>query len=67
MVYETISYEGSRMRYVDCTYPEIAAHADNGWLALVPMGCTEQQGPHLGVGRRNSDPPQPCQLVSPSR
>lgn len=38
------------MRYLDCTYPEIAAHAANGWLVLVPMGCTEQQGPHLAVG-----------------
>jgi creatinine amidohydrolase len=38
------------MRYLDRTYPEIAAHAANGWLALVPMGCTEQQGPHLAVG-----------------
>ncbi|MPZ27407.1 MAG: creatininase family protein [Micromonosporaceae bacterium] len=38
------------MRYVDCTYLEIATHASNGWLALIPMGCTEQQGPHLGVG-----------------
>jgi creatinine amidohydrolase len=38
------------VRYVDCTYPEIAERARSGWLALIPMGCTEQQGPHLTVG-----------------
>jgi creatinine amidohydrolase len=38
------------VRFVDLTYPEIAARARAGALAVVPMGCTEQQGPQLGVG-----------------
>lgn len=37
------------MRYGDLTYPEIAERVAAGWLALVPTGCTEQQGPHLPV------------------
>lgn len=37
------------MRFGDLTYPEIRRHAAEGWLAIVPTGCTEQQGPHLPV------------------
>jgi creatinine amidohydrolase len=37
------------MRFGDCTYQEIAALADDGALVVVPLGCTEQQGPHLPV------------------
>jgi creatinine amidohydrolase len=37
------------MKYGDLTYEEIKARATAGWLALVPTGCTEQQGPHLPV------------------
>ena len=37
------------MRYGSLTYQEIAGLADNGAVAVVPMGCTEQQGPHLPV------------------
>ena len=37
------------MRYGDLTYEEIRAGARQGWLAIVPTGCTEQQGPHLPV------------------
>jgi creatinine amidohydrolase len=37
------------MRYGDLTYEEIRAGACQGWLAIVPTGCTEQQGPHLPV------------------
>jgi creatinine amidohydrolase len=37
------------MRYGDLTYQEIAERIAAGWLALVPTGCTEQQGPHLPV------------------
>lgn len=37
------------MHYGDCTYQEIAALADDGAVAVVPLGCTEQQGPHLPV------------------
>jgi creatinine amidohydrolase len=37
------------MRYGDCTWPEIARHAAAGAVAIVPFGCTEQQGPHLPV------------------
>lgn len=37
------------MRYGDLTYEEIKERASQGWLAIVPTGCTEQQGPHLPV------------------
>jgi len=37
------------MRFGDCTYQEIAALAGDGAVAVVPLGCTEQQGPHLPV------------------
>ena len=37
------------MRYGDLTYEEIRERAQQGWLAVVPTGCTEQQGPHLPV------------------
>lgn len=37
------------MRYGDLTYQDIAERVAAGWLALVPTGCTEQQGPHLPV------------------
>ena len=37
------------MRYGDLTYQEVAERIAAGWLALVPAGCTEQQGPHLPV------------------
>lgn len=36
------------MRFGDLTYQELHDHAA-GWLAIVPTGCTEQQGPHLPV------------------
>ena len=36
------------MRYGDLTYKEIQERA-GGSLAIVPTGCTEQQGPHLPV------------------
>jgi creatinine amidohydrolase len=38
------------MRFFDLTYREIATRAARGALAVVPLGCTEQQGPHLAVG-----------------
>lgn len=37
------------MRYGDLTYLEIRQKVEAGWLAVVPTGCTEQQGPHLPV------------------
>jgi creatinine amidohydrolase len=37
------------MKYGDLTYLEIRKAAAAGWLAIVPTGCTEQQGPHLPV------------------
>lgn len=37
------------IRYGDLTYEEIRERAREGWLAIVPTGCTEQQGPHLTV------------------
>ncbi|MHB0856779.1 MAG: creatininase family protein [Anaerolineae bacterium] len=35
------------MRYGDLTYLEVIELAQAGFLAIVPLGCTEQQGPHL--------------------
>ena len=37
------------MRYGSFTYQEIAGLAADGAVALLPLGCTEQQGPHLPV------------------
>jgi creatinine amidohydrolase len=37
------------MRFGDLTFQEIRERARAGWLAVVPTGCTEQQGPHLPV------------------
>lgn len=37
------------MKFGDLTYQEIKSHAEAGALAVVPTGCTEQQGPHLPV------------------
>lgn len=37
------------MRFGDLTFEEISQRAAQGWLAIVPTGCTEQQGPHLPV------------------
>jgi creatinine amidohydrolase len=38
------------VRFADLTYQEIAEAAASGAVGVVPMGCTEQQGPHLPVG-----------------
>jgi creatinine amidohydrolase len=37
------------MRFGDLTFQEIRERVEEGWLAVVPTGCTEQQGPHLPV------------------
>jgi creatinine amidohydrolase len=37
------------MRFGDLTYEEIRERAGQGWLTVVPTGCTEQMGPHLPV------------------
>lgn len=37
------------MKFSDLTYTEIQEAASSGWMAIVPTGCTEQQGPHLPV------------------
>ncbi|MCY3958486.1 MAG: creatininase family protein [Chloroflexi bacterium] len=37
------------MRFGDLTYLEIRQQAKTGCLAILPTGCTEQQGPHLPV------------------
>ncbi len=36
-------------KFTDYTYLEIKDLVDAGCLAIVPTGCTEQQGPHLSV------------------
>ncbi len=38
------------MRYSTLTYRDISTRAGQAAMALVPLGCTEQQGPHLAVG-----------------
>ena len=37
------------MKYGDLTYEEIRDSARQDLLAIIPTGCTEQQGPHLPV------------------
>lgn len=37
------------MKFGGLTYEEIRKRAAEGSLAVVPTGCTEQQGPHLPV------------------
>ncbi len=37
------------MRFGDLTFIEIRRQAESGCLAILPTGCTEQQGPHLPV------------------
>ena len=39
----------SDVRYGDLTYQEIKNRVAQGCLAILPTGCTEQQGPHLPV------------------
>ena len=36
-------------RFTDYAYLEIKDFINKGYLAVLPMGCTEQQGPHLPV------------------
>src|SRR5258707_1078326 len=45
------------MRFGDCTYQEIAALAGQGAVAVVPPGCTEQQGPRLPAPPPSDAPP----------
>ncbi len=40
---------GTTVRFGGLTYREIRERAREGWIAVVPTGCTEQQGPHLPV------------------
>src|SRR5260221_2961032 len=42
-------WQGERMRFGECTYREVAAFASTGAVAVVPLGCPEQQGPPLPV------------------
>jgi creatinine amidohydrolase len=42
--------EVDSFRFADLTYEEIRERAKAGAIAVVPTGCTEQQGPHLPVG-----------------
>jgi len=37
------------MKFGDLTYQQIRDYAASGCLAVLPTGCTEQQGPHLPV------------------
>lgn len=37
------------VKFGEMTYEEIARAADAGAIAVLPTGCTEQQGPHLTV------------------
>jgi len=37
------------MEFCSLTWPEIRESIDRGALAVLPTGCTEQQGPHLAV------------------
>lgn len=37
------------MNYSSLTYLEIREYAQAGCMAVIPTGCTEQQGPHLAL------------------
>ena len=52
------------MKYGDLTYEEIRDRADEGWLAIIPTGCTEQQGPHLPVDNDTWFVEQVCNAAS---
>jgi creatinine amidohydrolase len=41
--------ERTSRRFADLSHQEIRHCAEQGWLAVIPTGCTEQQGPHLPV------------------
>ena len=43
------SMEVKSRRFGNLTYQEIGTCAKLSWLAIIPTGCTEQQGPHLPV------------------
>ena len=38
------------MNFADLTYEQIREYASEYAIVFVPLGCTEQQGPHLPVG-----------------
>jgi len=42
-------FRGNSMRFGDFTYEGIRDCAQQGWIAIIPTGCTEQQGLHLPV------------------
>lgn len=39
----------TQVHFGELTYLEIKERAETGWMAVIPTGCTEQQGPHLTV------------------
>ena len=52
------------MKYGDLTYEEIRDRAHQGWQAIIPTGCTEQQGPHLPVDNDTWFVEQVCNAAS---
>ena len=44
-----VSSASQSHKFTDYTYLELKDHIEAGCLAVVPTGCTEQQGPHLPV------------------
>ena len=52
------------MKYGDLTYEEIRDGALQGWLAMIPTGCTEQQDPHLPVDNDTWFVEQVCNAAS---
>jgi creatinine amidohydrolase len=42
-------HQDLRLRFGECTAEELREHARQGAAVLIPLGCTEQQGPHLPV------------------
>ena len=52
------------MRFGDHTYEEIRELARGGCLAILPTGCTEQQGPHLPVDFDTWFAEEVCQAAS---
>jgi creatinine amidohydrolase len=51
-------------RFADLTWEEIRDYIDRGAIAILPLGCTEQQGPHLAIDRDSRFVTELCMQAS---
>src|SRR3954465_14794293 len=51
----------------DLTWPEVRRHVDEGALLAVPVGSTEQHGPHLPLSTDTDIAPPLCERLAPPR